>query len=342
IFNNPARDRGGVLFISYLPVTQVDIFIVNTTNTGNDSNGRGGGGIKSEGDLLLIVGTTITNNSARFGGAMLSRGQAPTIQNSILSGNFGTVASDNLDGDFANPESNYNLLGSGDAIGGSNDITAIDDPLLGPLADNGGPTLTHALLPGSPAIDAGDPTIQFDPNEFDQRGAPFLRVADGNFPNDIAIDIGAYEAQSIPLADFDTDFDVDGADFLAWQRGFGNANAVRADGNSDDDSDVDASDLAAWSVSYGEPSVASSQSSALSANVAAAWQRLSFDPGDQSDFVEDGQAFVAAEALVNADGVRPLADSKPRSLDSTRVTARDLAMESLLPFEDESLGDAFR
>ena len=32
------------------------------------------------------------------------------------------------------------------------------DPLLGPLADNGGPTLTHALLPGSPAINAGDPT----------------------------------------------------------------------------------------------------------------------------------------------------------------------------------------
>ncbi len=71
------------------------------------------------------------------------------------------------------------------------------------------------------------------------------------------IDIGAYEAQAAPSADFGTDGDVDGADFLAWQRGFGKANAQRSDGNSDDDSDddndTDASDLAAWQVSFGQP-----------------------------------------------------------------------------------------
>src|SRR5213079_2597638 len=57
---------------------------------------------------------------------------------------------------------------------------------LGPLANNGGFTLTHALLCGSPAIDAGDNT---DAPEFDQRGFPFLRI----FPTNGVIDIGAYE-----------------------------------------------------------------------------------------------------------------------------------------------------
>ena len=79
----------------------------------------------------------------------------------------------------------------------------------------------------------------------DQRGAMFNRVVGS------AIDIGAYEAQSTPSADFDSDGDIDGTDFLSWQRGFGKANAVRADGNSDDDTDVDASDLAAWATTFG-------------------------------------------------------------------------------------------
>jgi len=79
----------------------------------------------------------------------------------------------------------------------------------------------------------------------DQRGLPRI-VGSG-------VDIGAYESQIIPSADFDTDGDVDGADFLAWQRGFGTPNAQRADGNSDDDMDTDASDLAAWEVSFGLP-----------------------------------------------------------------------------------------
>lgn len=54
-------------------------------------------------------------------------------------------------------------------------------------------------------------------------------------------------------ADFDEDADVDGADFLIWQRGFGMANATNADGNADGDSDVDADDLAIWSAKFGLP-----------------------------------------------------------------------------------------
>jgi len=65
------------------------------------------------------------------------------------------------------------------------------DPVLGPLQDNGGPTFTHKLLSGSPAIDAGDPSFTPPPN-YDQRGPGFSRVVNGR------IDIGAFELQSGP------------------------------------------------------------------------------------------------------------------------------------------------
>jgi hypothetical protein len=81
--------------------------------------------------------------------------------------------------------------------------------MLGPLADNGGPTLTHALLPGSPALDAGDPN-PVDPPEWDQRGPGSPRIVHGR------IDIGAFEVQAtgapitplvavLSTADSDTD-----------------------------------------------------------------------------------------------------------------------------------------
>ena len=70
------------------------------------------------------------------------------------------------------------------------------DPLLAPLADNGGPTFTHALLPGSPAIDAGNST-----EAFDQRG--LARVIDqpfvGNSPAGNGSDIGAVEFENAVL-----------------------------------------------------------------------------------------------------------------------------------------------
>src|SRR5206468_7430049 len=62
------------------------------------------------------------------------------------------------------------------------------DPMLGPLQDNGGPTFTHTLLPGSPAIDAGDPNFT-PPPYYDQRGPVFWRVRNGR------IDSGSFEVQ---------------------------------------------------------------------------------------------------------------------------------------------------
>jgi hypothetical protein len=61
---------------------------------------------------------------------------------------------------------------------------------LGPLADNGGPTLTHALLPGSVAIDAGPvPPATFTGDTWDQRGEGYPRVVAGR------VDAGAFEVQ---------------------------------------------------------------------------------------------------------------------------------------------------
>ena len=109
------------------------------------------------------------------------------------------------------------------------------DPMLGPLADNGGPTLTMALLPGSPAIDAGDTALA---PSIDQRG--FSR------PAGVAADIGAYEAPPVPpvILTSPTDqlarpgakvvFSVDaiGSKFLNYQWFFNLTNALDGATNS--------------------------------------------------------------------------------------------------------------
>ena len=84
----------------------------------------------------------------------------------------------------------YNLCcndAGGDVLNGPGDQINTD-PMLGPLQDNGGPTFTHELLPGSPAIDAGDPYFT-PPPLFDQRGPDLWRVRNDR------IDIGSFEVQ---------------------------------------------------------------------------------------------------------------------------------------------------
>ncbi len=112
----------------------------------------------------------------------------------ILAGNVGEDIGTN-----GNPgavlTSDHSLLGvAGDGVavtdaGGT--LTGVD-PMLGPLQNNGGPTETHELLAGSPAINAGpNPVPDFPTNEFDQRGEGFARVSDG------VADIGAFEVQVV-------------------------------------------------------------------------------------------------------------------------------------------------
>lgn len=258
--SNIASGRGGGIDVRLTQDYLAESVIRNSTISGN-MTGQAGGGIFNEAGTMKIFSSTITANSATDGGGgVKTRYGNSRLSNSIVFGNWNDGMPDNLEGGFSRNGNDYNLLGAGDTLNGLFGNTGVGnlfniDPLLGPLADNGGPTKAHALLPGSPAIDAGDPSIAFDAGEFDQRGAPFSRVVVGKLtgtPVPPRIDIGAYEAQGPPSADFDGDFAVSGNDFLVWQRGFGTSNATPLDGDSDYDGDVDHSDLAAWRVSYGD------------------------------------------------------------------------------------------
>ena len=84
-------------------------------------------------------------------------------------------------------------------LGGNSTDVVTDNPGLVPLGDNGGPTRTHALFAGSPAIDAGAPGVAAGGN--DQRGVGFDRVLDGDGLGGARIDIGAFEAAAIEILD---------------------------------------------------------------------------------------------------------------------------------------------
>jgi hypothetical protein len=164
--------------------------VVNSTISGNvASSTLGGGGIYCSGSAT-VTNSTISANAAEpgDGGAIHNLGTAQigdTVLNAGASG--GTIFNDggtvtSLGYNIASDNGGGVLIGPGDQIN--------TDPMLGPLQDNGGPTFTHALLPGSPAINAGDPSFT-PPPFFDQRGPGFERVVDGR------IDIGSFEVQVI-------------------------------------------------------------------------------------------------------------------------------------------------
>ena len=272
-----------------------DVTLTQSTVSGNTVTGSGsrGGGIRAYG-VVTLTQSTVSGNG---GGIFLYEGfgSSLTITGSILAGN-GTDFTSSVPNPSLSLTANFSLIGSGitpDAGGVGNVVS--DNPMLGPLAFNGGPTQTRALLAGSPAIDAGDPAIVFNPAESDQRGAPFVRVVDGNAVVGARIDIGAFELQPTPApsADFDSDGDRDGADFLAWQRGLGatGAAAAPANGNADFDHDVDGADLGFWKTQFGNPpptvgeSLRDSQSAADAVFAAGDFMRLFATTADDRDTI---------------------------------------------------------
>jgi predicted outer membrane repeat protein len=169
--------------------------ILNCTFVGNTAHSRGGA-INSSG-VLQLVNCTLTGNrltsDTGIGGGVLDS-VAAQLFNTIVAGNFQGAGTDANDvGGTLDPASSYNLIGTGGAGGLSDGVNhnqvGVSDAGLGPLADNGGPTLTVLPLPGSPAIDHGS-TTYVTPGETDQRGLP--RVVNG------APDVGAVEVQPPP------------------------------------------------------------------------------------------------------------------------------------------------
>ena len=205
---NTAFYDGGAVWTRYAPVT-----ISNSTFSGNVAQEGGGGAVAFEYATINLVSTILANSTDIVGtrdlfqfaagvpGAVAGHSgghhRTPGMHKAVTKSTHGAGkakamkaphtagmphtsvmpvnATNSLienDGGFLNGTNLNNILGQ--------------DPALGPLANNGGPTLTHALLGGSPAIDKGS-----NPNAltFDQRGSPFVRTAGAQ------TDIGAFEVQ---------------------------------------------------------------------------------------------------------------------------------------------------
>ena len=201
---NQSPDFGGAIAL----IAYTDAVLLNSTFSGNSAKSDGGA-ILDQGSTTSITNVTITGNMADSdlngsgeGGGVALGSLSCIVGNSIIAGNAdGGGETPDIVGAF--PSAGYNLIGSvgaqdfsgnttgdryGDPLGSTapkpgaiESATAID-PLLGPLADNSGPTPTHALLAGSPALDNADPATTLT---VDQRGKPR--------PGAAGFDIGAYE-----------------------------------------------------------------------------------------------------------------------------------------------------
>ncbi|MFV2066251.1 MAG: choice-of-anchor Q domain-containing protein [Pirellulales bacterium] len=225
VSRNAAKGGGGI-------VVFFDVSVTSSTFTENVAEGSGGAIFGS----ATISFSTISDNSAAQGGGLWHwRADAFVIDHSIVAGNTDDGTAPDLNGvasvDFSLIGDNTGSglaeapVGMPDADGnfiGDPNGQGIIDPHLGPLADNGGPTKTRALLFGSPAIDVGDPLAVPGEEEipnFDQRGEPFGRVERGG-ANGPRIDVGAYEVQRPRLlGDMDFDGDVDYDDIAAFVVG---------------------------------------------------------------------------------------------------------------------------
>ncbi len=183
IDHNSGRNNSALVLGSYVAGQTADI--VDSTISGNRSSASSAVFASLP---LAVYSSTIAFNTAAgtSAGLYLYPGGDADIESTIIANN----ASDGGTG--------FDLVARA-AVTGSHDLievpaTAVPpdtivatDPMLSALADNGGPTRTHALMPGSPAIDAG--SNPYDAM-YDQRGSPYLRVFGSG------ADIGAYEVQT--------------------------------------------------------------------------------------------------------------------------------------------------
>jgi predicted outer membrane repeat protein len=188
-----------------------------TSNGGAIHNGS----LFQRGGVLRIINSTLSDNAAEYGGGLFVASGSADLINVTLSRNSATtsgggvyvdpsatlmvlntiIATSQSGGDCAGRiiSGGFNLIQdvAGCTIQGSTTGNILGrDPLLGSLADNSGPTRTHALLPGSPAIDAvlsGCP-----PPDKDQRGQD--RPQDGDGDGTARCDVGAFEAKGIRSA----------------------------------------------------------------------------------------------------------------------------------------------
>ena len=228
ISQNLALEEGGGGIFTVLADTMV---VTNSTISGNQAPDGAGGGIASYAGNTLVANSTISGNSADdgagvlavnyepenfgakftarnatianntaadYGGGMITVGDTAGFStNSIIAGNTAAVAP-NVGGDL---DAAFTLIDNPaggtitETTPGSNRIA---EPQIGPLASNGGPTQTHALLAGSPAIDGGNGTGSNHDQRGQARPVDIATYANSTAPGADGSDIGAYESQAAP------------------------------------------------------------------------------------------------------------------------------------------------
>jgi predicted outer membrane repeat protein len=215
ISGNSAATGGGGIWNSNLGDVRfrAAVEIINSTVSDNMAVSGSGGGIGNYAiggafggwATVSINSVTISGNLAATGGGIFNNGGSDgcsiAFESSILKhGSAGSNLANN-GGAVLITSAGYNLSSDSTGPAGGTDRLNVN-PRLGPLQDNGGPTFTHALLPGSPATDAGNPSFS-PPPEFDQRGPGFARIVNGH------VDIGSFELQT-PAPVLTPDFNSDG------------------------------------------------------------------------------------------------------------------------------------
>ncbi len=222
IVNNSSRSGGG-LSLAF----GSDSTLENATVSQNTASASGGG-LYVEGSLNA-TSSTIVENSAQPGiaGVVAEASSTVTLANTIVAKN---ALDDDVSGSFIS--AGHNLIGNagsasgfaatGDQVGGPANVL---DPLVGPLQNNGGVTLTHQLLVGSPAIDAGDDSAA---PSVDQRGAP--RILDGLDPADPSDDVATVDIGAFEFGAFFVNSDIDAIDSTSLGDG-----RVDAGTSGDDD-----------------------------------------------------------------------------------------------------------
>ncbi len=211
--------------------------VTNSTISGNSAKAMGGG-IQTSGTAAVVTNSTIADNVAEFGGGIETE-TVVTVDDSTIADNSATdaggglfvdnndtatldntIVAQNTSGAAATPDDitigagatvsgSNNLIGTGGGGGLMNGVdgnqVGVASPGLGALADNGGPTETIALLPGSPAIDKGNNSLIPAGLDTDQRGTGFVRIFNGT------VDIGAFELQPPAVVAITVDWGVDSA-----------------------------------------------------------------------------------------------------------------------------------
>jgi hypothetical protein len=198
---------GGFEILGHYAGETAGLTVVDSTISGNTASVSSGGFNSYRLPYTRLHNSTVTDNYAPYCGGMYVYYGAADLESSIIGGNralhdvnqFGLPTSPDFDIFYNNAtvDGEHNIVMTSNMTMPPDTIT--DDPLLLPLADNGGPTMTHAFDATSPALDAGSNP---DDLAFDQRGEGFPRFL-GEAP-----DIGAFEAPgAVPDAIFSDGFD---------------------------------------------------------------------------------------------------------------------------------------